>query len=205
LLDCNKAFFEKIISRKVLYKGFLLKIIKTKIEGLLVIEPLVHKDERGYFFESYREDMIKEKVGEIKFLQDNESYSSFGVLRGLHYQLPPFAQNKLVRVVSGRVLDVAVDIRKNSLTFGEYVSIELSGENKKQFFISKGFAHGYIVLSETAIFQYKVDNYYSKEYERGIIYNDPEIKINWTLNENNIQVSPKDRLNKSLSQAEYFK
>ncbi len=181
-----------------------MKFTNTEIEGLIIIEPTVYEDERGYFFESFRQDLFLQKFPEIKFIQENESFSTYGILRGLHYQVPPFAQSKLVRVVSGRVLDVAVDIRKDSVTFGKYFSVELSSENKKQFFIPQGFAHGYIVLSETAIFQYKVDNYYSKESERGILFNDYDININWILNHENILVSGKDKLNKPLSESEYF-
>jgi len=181
-----------------------MRFIKTEIGGLYIIEPKVWEDDRGYFFESFKEQIFEENIGKINFVQDNESKSSYGVLRGLHYQLPPFAQSKLVRVVFGKVIDVAVDIRKNSPTFGKHVSVELSGENKKQLFIPKGFAHGYIVISEEVIFQYKVDNYYSKEHERGILFNDPELKIDWKLNEEEILISGKDKLNKSLNQAEYF-
>jgi len=181
-----------------------MRFIKTEIGGLYIIEPKVWEDDRGYFFESFKEQIFEENIGKINFVQDNESKSSYGVLRGLHYQLPPFAQSKLVRVVFGKVIDVAVDIRKNSPTFGKHVSVELSGENKKQLFIPKGFAHGYIVISEEVIFQYKVDNYYSKEHERGILFNDPELKINWKLNKEEILISDKDKLNKFLNKAEYF-
>jgi len=181
-----------------------MRFIKTEIGGLYIIEPKVWEDDRGYFFESFKEQIFEENIGKINFVQDNESKSSYGVLRGLHYQLPPFAQSKLVRVVFGKVIDVAVDIRKNSPTFGKHVSVELSGENKKQLFIPKGLAHGYIVISEEVIFQYKVDNYYSKEHERGILFNDPELKINWKLNKEEILISDKDKLNKFLNKAEYF-
>ena len=181
-----------------------MTFIDTKINGLFIIEPVVYKDERGYFFENFRVDLFEQKSQGTKFVQENESFSNYGVLRGLHYQLPPFAQSKLVRVVAGKVLDVALDIRKYSSTFGQHFSIELSGENKKQVFIPQGFAHGYVVLSEMAILQYKVDNYYSKEFERGILYNDPNIKINWHLEHENILISGKDKLNKLLVEADCF-
>lgn len=181
-----------------------MKFIETEIAGLVIIEPTVYEDDRGYFFESFREDSFGQKFPGVKFNQENESLSSYGVLRGLHYQLPPFAQSKLVRVVVGRVLDVAVDLRRYSPTFGKHVAIELSGENKKQFFIPKGFAHGYVVLSETAIFQYKVDNYYNKESERGILFNDPNLEIGWILDEKNLLISDKDKLLKTLGEEKCF-
>jgi len=148
-----------------------------EIKGLWVIEPKIIEDERGYFFESFRQDQFEKKIGKIKFVQENESFSTYGVLRGLHYQLPPFEQSKLVRVVLGEVQDIAVDIRKNSETYGKYISVILSGENKKQLFIPKGFAHGYLVLSDSAIFQYKVDNLYSANSEAGINYADKSLNI----------------------------
>ena len=169
-----------------------MEIIKTSIEGLVIIQPKVFEDERGYFMESFKESFVKEKFPDIHFIQDNESKSSFGVLRGIHFQQPPYEQTKLVRVIEGEVLDVAVDIRKHSPTYGKWESIKLSGENKKQFFIPKGFAHGFLVLSEKAVFSYKVDNPYYPEHERGIKYNDPDLSINWPLPSNQIQLSLKD-------------
>jgi len=166
---------------------------RMDISEVVLIEPTVHGDDRGYFVETFREDKLEEFLGyTINFCQDNESKSSKGVLRGLHYQLPPHAQTKLVRVIQGKVLDVAVDIRKNSPTFGKYVAVELSSENKKQMLIPRGFAHGFIVLEEDTIFAYKVDNYYSFEYDRGIAYNDQSIDINWILEKQSIQLSQKD-------------
>lgn len=169
-----------------------MQFIKTKIEGLLIIEPVVHGDSRGYFLESYRDDLFKKYIGDIIWVQENESLSAKGVLRGLHYQQEPFAQTKLVRVITGKVLDVVVDLRRGSPTFGKHVTIELSGENKKQLLIPHGFAHGFVVLSESAIFTYKVDNYYNKESERGIRFNDPELKIDWGIPENEMKLSEKD-------------
>lgn len=181
-----------------------MKITALNIPDVKLIEPTVLKDERGYFFESFRSDIFKKEVGEINFVQDNESKSSFGTLRGLHYQLPPFAQSKLVRVVQGRVLDVALDIREGSTTFGEFVSEELSGENGKQLYIPRGFAHGFVVLSETAISQYKVDNYYNKESESGIIYNDSILSIDWGIECSKIVLSNKDQMLPLFSEAKYF-
>lgn len=169
-----------------------MEIVKTSIEGLVIIQPRVFQDERGYFMESYKESFIKENFPDIHFIQDNESESSYGVLRGLHFQQPPYEQTKLVRVIQGEVLDVAVDIRKGSPTYGKWESIILSGENKKQFFIPKGFAHGFLVLSDKAIFSYKVDNSYYPKRERGIKFNDPDLSINWPLHPNQIQLSDKD-------------
>ncbi|MBR5699663.1 MAG: dTDP-4-dehydrorhamnose 3,5-epimerase, partial [Bacteroidales bacterium] len=154
-----------------------MKIIKTPIEGLLIIEPRVFGDERGYFFESYSERDFIEAVGPVKFVQDNESKSRYGVLRGLHFQKEPYAQAKLVRVVSGAVLDVAVDLREGSPTFGQHFSVELTGENHRQFFIPKGFAHGFCVLSEEVVFQYKCDEFYHPEAEGGIAWDDPDLAI----------------------------
>ncbi|HBG57615.1 MAG TPA: dTDP-4-dehydrorhamnose 3,5-epimerase [Porphyromonadaceae bacterium] len=176
----------------------MMDVIKTEIEGLLVIQPKVFGDDRGYFFESFSMKKFEEKVRKTVFVQDNESKSRYGVLRGLHFQKPPFEQAKLVRVVLGRVLDVAVDIRKNSPTFGQYVSMELSDENKKQLFIPRGFAHGFAVLSDKAIFQYKCDNYYSPAHEGGILWNDPRLHIDWLLPENEIILSEKDKNNPPL-------
>ena len=177
-----------------------MKVIRTKIEGVVIIEPQVFFDERGYFFESFSQQRFNEQVVPITFVQDNESKSSYGVLRGLHFQKPPFAQSKLVRVVKGKVLDVAVDLRKGSPTFGQYESVVLSEENKRQFFIPQGFAHGFAVLSEEAIFQYKCDNYYAPQSEGSVRWNDPTIAIDWQLPEKDIILSAKDEKAPLLSQ-----
>jgi dTDP-4-dehydrorhamnose 3,5-epimerase len=182
-----------------------MKFTKTALEEVVLIEPEVFGDNRGYFFESFNKKCLEEYIGyNVNFCQDNESKSSYGVLRGLHYQLPPFAQAKLVRVVEGKVLDVAVDIRKNSPTFGRYVSVELSSENKKQLFIPRGFAHGFMTLSDFTVFQYKVDNYYAPEYDRGIIYNDKDIGIEWRIDQKEIQLSDKDLKHPILKNTEIF-
>jgi len=166
---------------------------KTEIEDVVIIEPNVHGDERGYFVETFRQDKLEEFLGyRINFCQDNESKSSKGVLRGLHYQLPPFAQTKLVRVIKGRVLDVAVDIRKNSPTFGKHVAVELNSENKKQLLVPRGFAHGFVVLEDDTVFAYKVDNYYSPECDRGIAFDDPSLNIDWLLKHSELNLSDKD-------------
>ncbi|MCF1190331.1 dTDP-4-dehydrorhamnose 3,5-epimerase [Mangrovimonas sp. AS39] len=166
---------------------------ETKLKGCFVIEPKVFEDERGYFFESFNQEKFNGAIGaEVKFVQDNESFSAKGVLRGLHFQNGAFAQAKLVRVIQGEVLDVAVDLRINSETFGEYVSVKLSGQNKKQFFVPRGFAHGFVVLSDTAIFSYKCDNIYNKESEGGIIYNDKSLNIDWEFPLDQAQLSEKD-------------
>ena len=170
-----------------------MKVIDTSIEGAYIIEPRIFSDSRGYFFESYNQKDFDEKIGPVRFVQDNESYSSYGVLRGLHFQKPPFAQSKLVRVISGRVLDVAVDIRKGSPTYGQHVAVELSGENHRQFFIPKGFAHGFVVLSETALFQYKCDNLYAPQSEGAIAWDDPALAIDWRILADRILLSDKDR------------
>ena len=177
-----------------------MKVIKTKLEGVVIIEPQVFFDDRGYFFESFSQQRFKEQVAPITFVQDNELKSSYGVLRGLHFQKPPFAQSKLVRVVKGKVLDVAVDLRKGSPTFGQYESVVLSEENKRQFFIPQGFAHGFAVLSEEAIFQYKCDNYYAPQSEGSVRWNDPTIAIDWQLPEKDIILSAKDEKAPLLSQ-----
>ena len=170
-----------------------MKFSRTNISDVVVCEPLVHGDERGYFFESFREDKLIDFLGyAVMFVQDNESLSTKGVLRGLHYQLPPHAQSKLFRVIEGEVLDVAVDIRVGSDTFGQHVSVVLSGENKKQLFIPRGFAHGFVVLSESAKFAYKVDNYYSPEADRGIAFSSPTIAIDWQLDIRELLISGKD-------------
>ena len=177
-----------------------MKVIKTKLEGVVIIEPQVFFDDRGYFFESFSQQRFNEQVAPITFVQDNESKSSYGVLRGLHFQKPPFAQSKLVRAVKGKVLDVAVDLRKGSPTFGQYESVVLSEENKRQFFIPQGFAHGFAVLSEEAIFQYKCDNYYAPQSEGSVRWNDPTIAIDWQLPEKDIILSAKDEKAPLLSQ-----
>lgn len=170
-----------------------MQFTRTEIPDVIIIEPKVHGDSRGYFVETFRADKLEEFLGfKINFCQDNESKSSKGVLRGLHYQLHPAAQTKLVRVIQGRVLDVAVDIRKNSPTFGHHVAVELTSENKKQLLVPRGFAHGFVVLEEDTIFAYKVDNYYSPQNDRGIAFNDPSLNINWILNHDELNLSPKD-------------
>jgi dTDP-4-dehydrorhamnose 3,5-epimerase len=182
-----------------------MKLTRTKIEDVVVIEPTVHGDDRGYFVETFREDKLEEFLGfKVNFTQDNESKSSKGVIRGLHYQLAPFAQTKLVRVIKGRVLDVAVDIREGSPTFGEYVAVELSEENKKQLFVPRGFAHGFVVLEDDTIFAYKVDNYYSPQNDRGISYSDESIGIDWILNSNELKLSDKDTKQPLLKDADLF-
>jgi len=179
-----------------------LNFIPQSIPDVLLIEPKVHGDSRGYFMESFRQDLLDDFLGyEVNFVQDNESKSSKGVLRGLHYQLPSFAQAKLVRVIEGRVLDVALDIRQSSPTFGQFVSKELSSDNHHQFFIPRGFAHGFVVLSESAVFAYKVDNYYSPNDDRGIAFDDPEIGIDWVLKNDELQLSDKDKSHPTLSEA----
>tara|TARA_Y100000768_G_scaffold308168_1_gene242356 strand:+ start:540 stop:1097 length:558 start_codon:yes stop_codon:yes gene_type:complete len=173
--------------------------------GLEIIKPKFHLDKRGYFFESFNQNIFEEQISnKISFCQENESFSKKGVIRGLHYQLPPFAQSKLVRVVYGKVLDVVVDIRKGSPTFGKYFSKEISAENRIQLFIPKGFAHGYITLSDFSIFSYKVDNYFNKKSERGILYNDLTLNIEWKLNKEEFILSKKDQNNSIFSKAEYF-
>ena len=178
-----------------------MNVIRTEIEGVLVIEPQVFGDERGYFFESFNAEQFLAQTGvEVTFVQDNESRSKRGVLRGLHFQREPYAQAKLVRVVQGRVLDVAVDIRPESPTFGRYVAVELSGENKRQLFIPKGFAHGYVVLEDDTVFQYKCDEFYHPESEDGISWNDPQIAVEWGFPENEVILSEKDRNRPNLSE-----
>ena len=176
-----------------------MKFIETEIPDLYIIEPLVFEDDRGYFLESFNLENFKKNLGGIRFVQDNESKSSKGVLRGLHFQNPPFAQSKLVRCIKGRVLDVALDIRKGSPTYGNHLAVELSGENKRQLFIPRGFAHGFIVLSESAVFSYKVDNNYAPEYDSGIRFDDQELNINWGLSKEDIQLSVKDKDLKSFN------
>ncbi len=169
-----------------------MKLIQTKIEDLIILEPTVLGDERGYFLESYNQKKFNEIFGKISFIQDNESKSSKGVLRGLHFQKPPFDQSKLVRCVQGKVLDVAVDLRNGSKTYGQHIAIELSSENKRQLFLPRGFAHGFLVLSQSAIFAYKVDNIYAPDHDAGIRWNDPILNIPWGLNESKILISEKD-------------
>jgi dTDP-4-dehydrorhamnose 3,5-epimerase len=172
-----------------------MRILKTPIEGLLVLEPKVFADERGYFLESFHRQRYHDAGITTDFVQDNESKSTRGVIRGLHCQLNPFAQGKLVRVIEGCVFDVAVDLRRQSPTFGKWFGVELSGSNKKQLFIPCGFAHGFSVLSDTAVFSYKCDNYYSPEHERGILYNDPDLDIDWRIPEAEAVISEKDKKN----------
>ena len=170
-----------------------MKIIDTEIAEVKILEPDVYGDHRGYFFESFSQREFEEKVCKTVFVQDNESKSGYGVLRGLHFQKPPFEQAKLVRVVKGKVLDVAVDIREDSPTFGKHVSVELSEENKRQMFVPRGFAHGFVVLSEEAIFQYKCDNYYMPQAEGGILWNDPALNIDWKIPMEDVILSEKDK------------
>ena len=179
-----------------------MQFIRTAIPDVIIIEPKVHGDERGYFIETFRADKLEEFIGyKINFCQDNESKSSRGVLRGLHYQLPPHAQTKLVRVIQGRVLDVAVDIRKGSPTFGRHVAVELSSENKKQMLIPRGFAHGFVVLEDDTIFAYKVDNYYSPECDRGIAFDDAALNIDWVVPHADLNLSAKDKIQVKLHEA----
>ena len=169
-----------------------MEVIKTELEGVVIIEPKIFRDARGYFFESFSQKEFEEKVRKIAFVQDNESMSSYGVMRGLHFQLPPFTQSKLVRCVKGKVLDVAVDIRKGSPTFGKHVSVELSEDNHRQFFVPRGFAHGFAVLSETAVFQYKCDNFYTPQADGGISILDDSLGIDWKLPTDKVILSEKD-------------
>ena len=170
-----------------------MKFIKTAIPDVYIVEPSVFGDDRGYFLESFNLDKFEENVSPIKFIQDNESKSPKGVLRGLHFQKPPFNQAKLVRCIEGKVMDVAVDIRKGSPTYGKHVSVELSGENKRQLFVPRGFAHGFSVLSETAVFAYKVDNIYAPEFDSGIRYDDKDLNIDWGLTGEEVRLSVKDK------------
>ena len=171
-----------------------MKVINTSIDGVYIIEPNVFKDDRGYFFESWNEQALKDAGIDVHWVQDNESFSTYGVLRGLHYQAAPYTQAKLVRVIKGAVLDVAVDIRKDSPTYGKHVAVELTGQNKRQLFIPRGFAHGFVVLSDEVTFSYKCDNIWNKESERGIKWNDKDIGIKWGVHEESIKLSPKDSL-----------
>ncbi len=180
-----------------------MNFIRTEIEDVVIIEPTVHGDDRGYFVETFRQDKLEEFLGfRIDFCQDNESKSSKGVLRGLHYQLHPSAQTKLVRVIQGSVLDVAVDIRKGSPTFGRHVAVELSAENKRQLLVPRGFAHGFVVLEDDTVFAYKVDNYYSPENDRGIYFDDEALGIDWRLDVSELNLSDKDRKQPHLSETQ---
>lgn len=181
-----------------------MNIIKTNIDQIAIIEPQIYSDSRGYFFESFNQKEFEEKVCKTTFVQDNESKSSYGVLRGLHFQKPPFAQSKLVRVVKGAVLDVAVDIRAGSPTFGQHVSIELTEDNHRQFFIPRGFAHGFSVLSEEVIFQYKCDNLYAPQYEGAIAWDDPDLGIDWRIPKDMVLLSEKDKTHPRLKEAEWL-
>ena len=175
-----------------------MNIIETEIQGVYIIEPKVFGDSRGYFFESFSKKAFEFKVGPVEFVQDNESKSCYGVVRGLHFQKPPHAQAKLVRVVKGKVLDVAVDLRKDSLTYGRHVAVELSEDNHRQVFIPKGFAHGFSVLSEEAVFQYKCDDYYAPETEGAVAWNDPELNIDWRIPADMMILSEKDKRHPEL-------
>ena len=178
-----------------------MNFIRTNIPDVIIIEPTVHGDHRGYFVETFRADKLESFLGyKLNFGQDNESKSSKGVLRGLHYQLAPHAQTKLVRVISGRVLDVAVDIRRNSPTFGQHVAVELTADNKRQLLVPRGFAHGFVVLEDDTIFAYKVDNYYSPECDRGIAFNDPALNIDWMLKTKELKLSDKDTTQPKLNE-----
>jgi dTDP-4-dehydrorhamnose 3,5-epimerase len=181
-----------------------MEIIKTAIDGVVIIEPKVFNDSRGYFFESFSHREFEEKVRKINFVQDNESMSSYGVMRGLHFQRPPYTQSKLVRCVKGAVLDVAVDIRRGSPTFGRHVAVELSEENHRQFFIPRGFAHGFVVLTDEVVFQYKCDEFYAPESEGAIAWDDPDLGIDWKIPSDKIILSEKDRHNPRLKDAQWL-
>ena len=181
-----------------------MKIIETAIEGVVIIEPRLFNDARGYFFESFSQREFEEKIRKISFVQDNESKSSYGVLRGLHFQKPPYAQSKLVRVIKGAVLDVAVDIRKGSPTFGKHVAVELTEENHLQLFIPRGFAHGFSVLSQEVIFQYKCDNFYAPQSEGALAWDDSDLNINWRIPTNQIILSEKDKHHEKLKDASWL-
>lgn len=178
-----------------------MEVIKTDIKGLYILEPHVFKDERGYFFESFSQKEFNEKVFPVRFVQDNESKSNYGVLRGLHFQKGKHSQSKLVRVVKGRVLDIAVDIRKGSPTFGQHVSCELTADNHRQFFVPRGFAHGFVVLSEVAVFQYKCDNVYAPESEGALAWDDPDLGIDWVVPSDKVLLSAKDKAHPRLKDA----
>lgn len=179
-----------------------MEVIKTTIEGVVIIKPRIFKDSRGYFFESFNQNEFEQKVCQTIFVQDNESKSSYGVLRGLHFQKAPYAQSKLVRVLKGSVLDVAVDIRKGSPTFGQHVAVELTEDNHWQFFIPRGFAHGFSVLSEEVIFQYKCDNFYAPQHEGALVWNDPDLNIDWHIPADKILLSDKDKAHPGLKDSD---
>ena len=179
-----------------------MEILKTAIEGIVIIEPRIFRDARGYFFESFSMREFNEKVAPVTFVQDNESYSSYGVIRGLHFQKPPYTQAKLVRVIKGAVLDIAVDIRKGSPTYGQHVAVELTGENHRQLFIPHGFAHGFSVLSEEVLFQYKCDNYYAPQSEGAVRWDDPDLAIEWQIPSSDMTLSDKDRCNPVFKELE---
>jgi len=182
-----------------------MKFIRTEVPDVIIIEPQVHGDSRGYFIETFRQDKLEEFLGyRVNFIQDNESKSGKGVLRGLHYQLHPASQTKLVRVIQGSVLDIAVDIRKGSPTFGQSVALELSAENKRQLFVPRGFAHGFLVLEDDTIFAYKVDNYYSPENDRGMAFDDPALNIDWRFSRAELNLSEKDTKQPLMKDAELF-
>ena len=181
-----------------------MEVIKTDIEGVVIIEPRIFRDDRGYFFESFSQREFQEKVCNTVFVQDNESKSSYGVLRGLHFQKPPYAQSKLVRVIKGAVLDVAVDIRKGSPTFGQHVAVELTEDNHRQFFIPRGFAHGFSVLTDEVIFQYKCDNFYAPQSEGALAWDDPDLGIDWRLPAEKVILSEKDRHHSRLKEADWL-
>lgn len=181
-----------------------MEVIKTEIDGVVIIEPRIFKDDRGYFYESFSQREFEEKVCRTTFVQDNQSKSSYGVLRGLHFQKPPYCQSKLVRCIKGAVLDVAVDIRKGSPTFGKYVAVELSEDNHRQFFVPRGFAHGFAVLTPEAVFQYKCDNFYNKESEGSVAWNDPQLAIDWRIPADKVLLSEKDKLSKNIADADYL-
>ena len=188
----------------LLYQGSDMKIIETEIRELVVIEPDIFGDERGYFFESFSEREFCSKVREVRFVQDNESKSRYGVLRGLHFQKPPYAQSKLVRVVKGAVLDVAIDIRMGSPTFGQHVAVELSEQNHRQFFIPRGFAHGFAVLTDEVVFQYKCDNFYAPQSEGALAWDDPDLAIDWRIPADDVILSAKDACHPRLKDAPWL-
>jgi dTDP-4-dehydrorhamnose 3,5-epimerase len=181
-----------------------MEVIKTDIDGVVIIEPRLFEDDRGYFYESFSQREFEEKVCRTTFVQDNQSKSSYGVVRGLHFQKPPYTQSKLVRCIKGAVLDVAVDIRKGSPTFGKYVAIELTEENHRQLFIPRGFAHGFAVLSDEAVFQYKCDNYYNKESEGAVAWNDSTLNVDWRIPADKVVLSEKDKLSNSFADADFL-
>ena len=181
-----------------------MNVIKTAIEGVFILEPRLFEDARGYFFESFNQREFEEKVGKTVFVQDNESKSSYGVVRGLHIQKPPYTQSKLVRVVKGAVLDVAVDVRKGSPTFGQHVAVELTGENHRQFFIPKGFLHGFSVLSEEVVFQYKCDNFYAPASEGAVAWDDPDLGIDWRIPADKVILSEKDKHHPRLREVDWL-